>query len=94
MVSSMSPSSFASYLLLPTSSTLNFMMMRMMMMMNCFCGMVDQQKVFSFISSQDHCDRHSSIYPGKHPGHSLYFATIPELELIIILFSSCSFPQI
>ena len=59
MVSSMSPSSFASYLLLPTSSTLNFMMMRMMMMMNCFCGMVDQQKVFSLTYSRDYCQRSS-----------------------------------
>ena len=25
------------------------------MMMNCFCGMVDRQKVFSLISSRDHC---------------------------------------
>ena len=24
-------------------------------MMNCFCGVVDQQKAFSLISSQDHC---------------------------------------
>ena len=28
------------------------MMMMMMMMMNCFCGMVDQRKAFSLISSQ------------------------------------------
>ena len=26
-------------------------------MINCFCGMVDQQKAFSFISSRDHCQR-------------------------------------
>ena len=31
----------------------------MIMMMNCFCGMVDQQKAFSLISSQDHCQRSS-----------------------------------
>ena len=29
----------------------------MVMMMNCFCGMADQQKAFSLISSQDHCQR-------------------------------------
>ena len=29
----------------------------LMMMMNCFCGMVDQQKTFSLISSRDHCQR-------------------------------------
>ena len=31
----------------------------MMIMMNCFCGMVDQQKAFSLISSRDHCQRFS-----------------------------------
>ena len=35
------------------------MMMMMMMMMNCFCGMVDRRKVFSLISSRDHCQRSS-----------------------------------
>ena len=33
------------------------MMMMMMMMMNCFCGMVEQRKAFSLISSRDHCRR-------------------------------------
>ena len=32
-------------------------MMMMKMMMNCFCGMVDQRKVFRLISSWDHCQR-------------------------------------
>ena len=31
----------------------------MMMMTNCFCDMVDRRKVFSFISSLDHCQRSS-----------------------------------
>ena len=35
------------------------LMMMMMMMMNCFCGMVDRRKTFSFISSRDHCQRFS-----------------------------------
>ena len=35
------------------------MMMMMMMMMNYSCGMVDRQKAFSLISSQDHCQRSS-----------------------------------
>ena len=35
------------------------MVMMMMMMMNCVCGMVDQQKAFSLISSRDHCQRFS-----------------------------------
>ena len=29
------------------------------MMMNYFCGMVDRQKAFSFISSRNHCQRYS-----------------------------------
>ena len=27
--------------------------------LNCFCGMVDQRKTFSLISSRDHCQRSS-----------------------------------
>ena len=34
-------------------------MMMMMMMTNCFCDMVDRRKVFSLISSLDHCQRSS-----------------------------------
>ena len=30
-----------------------------MMMMNCFCGMVDRWKAFSLISSRNHCQRYS-----------------------------------
>ena len=33
--------------------------MMMMMMTDCFCGMVDQQEAFSLISSWDHCQRSS-----------------------------------
>ena len=31
----------------------------LMMMMNCFCGMVDWRKAFSLIFSRDHCQRSS-----------------------------------
>ena len=34
-------------------------MMMMMMMKNCFRGMVDRRKAFSLISSRDHCQRFS-----------------------------------
>ena len=34
-------------------------MMMKMMVMNCFSGMVDQQKAFSLISNWDHCQRSS-----------------------------------
>ena len=30
-----------------------------MMMVNCFCGMVDQRKTVNLISSHDHCQRSS-----------------------------------
>ena len=30
-------------------------------MMNCFCGMAEQQKVFSLISSRDHFQRSSPL---------------------------------
>ena len=33
--------------------------LRLMMMMNCFCGMADRRKAFSRISSRDHCQRSS-----------------------------------
>ena len=33
--------------------------MMMMMMMNCFCGIVDPRKAFSLLSSQDNCQRSS-----------------------------------
>ena len=31
----------------------------MMVMMNCFCGMVDRRKTYSLISSRDHCQKFS-----------------------------------
>ena len=31
----------------------------MLMMMNCFCGIVDRRKAFSLISSRGHCQRSS-----------------------------------
>ena len=39
---------------------LRFRCLMMMMMMNCYCGMVDRRKAFSLISSRDHCQRSSS----------------------------------
>ena len=37
------------------------MIMMIMMMMNCFCGMADRRNAFSLISSQDHCQRSSTL---------------------------------
>ena len=39
------------------SKTNQTMKLVQLMMMNCFCGMVDQKKAFSLISGQDHCQR-------------------------------------
>ena len=50
---------------------------RMMMMINCFRGMVDQRKTFSLISSRDHCQRFSpwrisnTPRPGFEPAQNL-----------------------
>ena len=47
------------------STKLNEMMMMMMMMIDdddddeLFCGMVDQRKTFSLISSWNHCQKYS-----------------------------------
>ena len=47
------------------------------LMMSCFCGMVDQRKAFSFISSQDHCQWSSPsrifdmLWAGFEPAHNL-----------------------
>ena len=43
------------------------MMMMMMMKMNCFCGMVDQRKAFSLISSRDPCQRFSPWWISDSP---------------------------
>ena len=37
------------------------------LMMNCFCGMVDRRKVFSFIFSRDHCQRSSQLWISDAP---------------------------
>ena len=37
------------------------------MMMNCFCGMVDRRKAFGLISSLDHCQRSSSSRISETP---------------------------
>ena len=37
------------------------MMMMIMMMINCFRGMADRRMAFSLLSSQDHCQRSSTL---------------------------------
>ena len=58
----------------PKKQLLIMMMMVIMMMvkmMNCFCGMVDRRKAFSFISSRDHCPRSSSSRTSDTPRGSI-----------------------
>ena len=64
------------FVLLNFTGFLRFVIM-IMKMMNCFCGMVDRRKVYSLISSRDHCQRSSpsgiSVAPraGSEPAQSL-----------------------
>ena len=39
----------------------------MMMMLNCFCGIADQRKALSLISSRDHCQRSSPWWISDMP---------------------------
>ena len=50
----------------PNSGTLNWLSWRWWMM-NYFCGMVDQRKMFSLISSWDHCQRSSPWWISNMP---------------------------
>ena len=51
--------------------------MMMMMIMNYFCGMIDQQKILNVNSSQDHCQKFSlsqisdTLQAGFEPVESL-----------------------
>ena len=54
----------------------------MMMMMDCFCDMVDRQKPFNFISSRDHCQRSSpsriSLTPRAEFESAVVISTTPR----------------
>ena len=52
----------------------------MMKMMNCFCGMVDQWKAFSLISSRDHCQRSSPSRISDTPSR-VWACAEPEFRL-------------
>ena len=52
----------------------------MMMMMNCFCGMLDRRKAFSFISSRDHCQRSSPSRISDTPSR-VWTCAEPEFRL-------------
>ena len=70
-------------------------LLMMMMMMNCFCSMVDQRKAFSLISSWDHCQRSSpsriSDMPraGYHPfrkHHSIFIESTEQTQINTVWF--------
>ena len=54
------------------------MMMIMMIMMNCLCGMVDRRKAFSFIFVRDNCQRSSpsQISDTMRAGHAPQFSNM------------------
>ena len=54
------------------------MMMIMMIMMNCLCGMVERRKAFSFIFVQDNCQRSSpsQISDTMRAGHAPQFSNM------------------
>ena len=54
----------------------------MMMMMNCFCGMVDRRKAFSLISSRDHLQRSSPSRISDTPRAGLELAQNLSLGLV------------
>ena len=45
-----------------------------MIMMNCFCGMVNQRKAFSLTSSRDHCQRSSPLETSDTPRERFEYA--------------------
>ena len=59
----------------------------MMMMMNCFCGMVDRRKAFSLISSRDHCQRSSPSWISDTPRAG--FEPAQNLSFFEIHYSKC-----
>ena len=52
------------------------------MMMNCFCGMVDRRKAFSLIFSWDHCQRSSPSRISDTPQAMVWTYREPEFRLI------------
>ena len=58
----------------------NNCVMMMMMMMNCFCGMVDRRKAFSLISSRDNCQKSSPSRISNTPSR-VWTCAEPEFRL-------------
>ena len=56
-----------------------------MMMMNCFCGIVDRRKAISLISSRDHCQRSSLSRISDTP--RAVFEPVPNLSSGLVEWS-------
>ena len=69
-------------------------LMMMMMMMNCFCGMVDRQKAFSLISSWDHCQRSSPSrisdmpWAGSEPAQNLSSGLVEWSCAVVLVYAT------
>ena len=59
-----------------------------MMMMNCFCGMIDRRKAFGLISSRDSCQNSSTSPISDTPQTGLY-TTLPRDPSALIPHVSC-----
>ena len=59
--------SFFNTKIIMTSGMVWFIFSTLMMMINCFCGMVHLRKAFSLISSQDHCQRSWPLWVSDMP---------------------------
>ena len=66
------------------------MMMVIMMMLDCFCGMVDRRKVFGLISSRDYCQRSSpsrisdTLWAGSEPAQNL-ISSLVEWSCAVVI---------
>ena len=58
-------------------------LMMMKMMMNCFCGLVDQQKAFSLISIRDRCQRSSPLRISDRPRTRFELAQLPKMAWLV-----------
>ena len=66
------------------------LIMMIMMLMNCFCAMVDRRKAFSLISSREHCQRSSpsriydTLRAGFEPAQNLSSGLVESSCAVII----------
>ena len=61
-----------------------FELHNMIMMMNCFCGIVDRRKVFSLISSRHQRSEILTIANLRHAASRIWTCTEPEFRLYLM----------